>query len=393
MQSIIKPYLFSVFMFSSCLGSGSLRAPAPERPLIVLLLPARGSLAAESVRAGQGAQIALGDRFETLTIDPHDPGWRETLLSLDRAVGVLAWGGQESVAAALTVQAETDLPVILASTLPLPAQDGLESPPLPRILPNPDIHARCAAAMLPSGTVALVHDGSAEGLALNEELTRLLRRRVVANLVLDVGAMGTEAARVVKLNARTLVFSGLPANGGDLLYTAHRIRTDGAQEGISPHEPAFFGVGLYDARFLEQAGPNAEAAWATTVHRPLNDPTLGEVYSARFQEAPSPAAIDLHDAALLFRAAYAVSEGEGGARLAEEISHVMVDSAAGPLMVRDGQPQPAWCTAFQYEDGVFQPRILARVTDGEVEIIAGKENLPPPPRRSKAPYGKFLAPP
>jgi ABC-type branched-subunit amino acid transport system substrate-binding protein len=183
----------------------------------------------------------------------------------------------------------------------------------------------------------------------------------------DPRQIGREAQRVKGTWAKTIVYMGDPATGGNLLRTLRNVNS----------KIEFFGVGLYDISFLDAAGPEAsQNAVVTAGDRPCLDPAIRDGFQQRFGAPPIAAALDAYDAARLLRTAYETAEIEGDQNRVEgtraRIKSVEAAGIAGSIKIGpDNSPDPDWCTAFIVKQNRFHYRGVARANDAHtlIEIV------------------------
>lgn len=393
MRFLPMALLLTPLLDAACQGSGKWTGGHARKPVVAVVGPTSTSFAAEVTRASQGVQLALGDGYAVVTADSRDPAAFTRLTGPQAPDSVVAIAPQpEDVALLTRLQQETSLPVVVAL--------GGQTEGIPRVIPGPALHGRCAARILEKEEPDLLSDGSGDAILLVEAVKAKLHPvRATTFSPTDLGGAASLAASLATTPAGSaggsrpqgtvLAVASQPAVGGDLL---HLLRRTGSKR-------PFLGLGMYDLAFLEAAASAAEGAHVTSVDRPLLAAGGLATWAERFGEPPSRAAINAYDAGLLVREAHRHARRTAGdarvtpATVRAALTQVeAADAVGGPLRIgADGEPTTGWCTEFEVTGGTFQPFGLARIQDGQVVVVEGPR-VEDPTRRTR-PTATFLAPP
>jgi ABC-type branched-subunit amino acid transport system substrate-binding protein len=339
--------------------AGAPPPPAPHLPTIGVAVPLSGPNAAAGAAAVAGVELAAGAGFVVQPVDDALPDAAARLAAEPDVVAVVAHVTRAPAESQADAWRATDLPVIVAAP---GAFTGL-----PRVVPPVAESAKCAAAFLDVDFWART-DGTQVGMAAAKTLLDTAPGFALGMDTVNPTQTATAAGKLVGRQARAVVWTGDAAAGGNFLRALRQVGFD---------QP-FIGVGLYETRFLDAAGADAEGARVTSEGRPARSQAFLDAWQAKTGTGPSAPAVDAYEAGALLVAAWRAA-ASGTTPVTREalraaLSTVVAEGASGPMHLGpDGVLQPVLCAVFTVRGGTF-------VVD---RIASEDEPLPvpaPPPR-------------
>jgi branched-chain amino acid transport system substrate-binding protein len=338
--------------------------PAPvesARATLGVAVPLTGPDAPAGTAAVAGVTLAAGADVDVLPVDDTLPGAAAHLAALPNVVGVVAHVTRAAAEAQADGWLLTDLPVVIAAP-------G-EFTSVPRVVPPIAQTARCATTFLDADFWVRT-DGSRAGMTAGKVLSDTIPAHALGMDTVDPTRVASAAAGLTGRRARTVVWTGTPAAGGNFLRALRQVGFDAP----------FLGIGLYDTHFLETAGDAADGAYVTSEGRPARDRAFVDAYTAKYGAAPTGPAVDAYEAATLLVAAWRAAAGtalEKGAALTREgvraaLGTAVAEGANGSMYLGpDGVLQPVLCASFVVRDGAF---VIERIAS-EADVLL----TPPPP--------------
>lgn len=317
---------------------------APPRPTLGVAVPLSGADAPLGEAALQGVRVAAGADVVVLPVDDADPSAVATLAANPVVIGVVAHVARRAAESTAASWLATDLPTIVAA----PGDHR----GLPRVVPPVDASARCAAALLTEDFWVRT-DSSTSAMVAGRALLDASPDHALGADTVDGAHVSNAAARLTGRNEAAVVWAGDAAGGGNLLRALRQVGSNAA----------FFGVGLYDPRFLQAAGSLAEGARVTSERRPARDQRFVDAFAATYGTPPSNVAVDAHDAAALLVAAWRSASEATRARgapltrkdVAAALRTVVADGASGlTYLDADGVVSPILCPTFVVRAGAFE---------------------------------------
>lgn len=324
----------------ACDGGPEVAPPAPPLPTLAVVVPLSGEAATRGQVAVSAARAAAGERYAVLEVDDRGPELVAGLAARPEVVAVLAHLSAAEVDRSAAAWLATDLPVLTLAA-------GVEER-LPRAAPTEAELGRCAVALIGGRRVALVHDGSAQAMAMVGALQEPLGARVSTLLALDPGDLATDLGRLRAGRFDEIVYVGSPTLGGDLLR---------ALRGSKVSLP-FLAVSGSPQEVFATAGSVTGVARVVTGDRaPFFHDAL-ERLTEQTSGPPSGVARNAHDAAAVLVAAIdAVPRLDSGlperAAVRAAFEQVIGVGVGGPLALVEGKPQPVQCTAYASPEGAL----------------------------------------
>lgn len=343
----------------------------PARPVLGVAVPLSGAGADVGKAAVQAVELAVGAAFEVVPFDDGRPDVAAAVAARPDVLAAVAHIGRAAAEKQAATWLAVDVPVVVAAP-------G-EFTDVPRVVPPLEDSVRCAAPLLADADFWVRTDGSTAAGKAGQALGDTLPEHYLGMEAVDPGGLSRATTGLTGRRARTVVWTGDAAAGGNLLRVLRSVKMDAP----------FVALGAYDPRFLAAAGAAAEGALVTIDGRPTLDRALVDAWSAKYGAAPLPGeAVAAYDAAALLLAAWQ-SAGPAADRDAvrRALASVVATGASGPMYLDErGVVRPVVCATFRVTDGGFVQERLATEADGMSEESVpekhrkpGRKTFRPPP--------------
>lgn len=350
---------------------GGADAPSgPSRQALGVAVPLTGPGAEVGQAALQAVELALGGTFDVVPFDDGRPDVAAAVAARPEILAAVAHVGRAAAEKQAATWLAVDVPVIVAAP-------G-EFAGVFRVVPPLEDSVRCAAPLLADADFWVRTDGTTSAGRAGQALADTVPEHYLGMEAVDAGGLSRATSGLTGRHARTVVWAGDAAAGGNLLRVLRGVKM----------ETPYVALGGYDPRFLTAAGAAAEGALVTIDGRPTLDRALVDAWSAKHGAAPLPGeAVAAYDAAALILAAWqAAGPAADRDAVRRSLASVVATGASGSMYLDErGVVRPVVCATFRVTNGAFVQERLATEADGMSEE--------PEPEKRRKPGRKTFRPP